>query len=56
MTGTQKDWDKYNTIWVDYQTKEWYIVANILKYGSNNLIVFYFCIYSRLLGTIEVVI
>ena len=35
---------------VDYQTKEWYIVANILKYKSNNLIILYCCTYFELLG------
>jgi len=35
---------------VDYQTKEWYIIANILKYGSNNLIILYYyksCIFCK---------
>jgi len=32
------------------------MVANILKYGSDNLITFYYYIYSRLLNTVEVVI
>ena len=32
------------------------MVANILKYGSNNLIMLYHCTYSELLGTMEVVI
>ena len=26
---------------IDYQTKEWYIVANIFKYESDNLTVVY---------------
>jgi len=38
---------------VNYQTKEQYIIANILKYGSINLIIFFHCIYSRLLETVE---
>ncbi len=41
---------------VDYQTKKQYMVANILKYGSNNLIILYYYIYFRLLSTIRVVI
>jgi len=32
------------------------MVANILKYRSDNLIIFYYCIYSRLLSTIGAVI
>ena len=40
---------------VDHQTKKLYIVANILKYRSNNIILCYY-IYSRLLGTIRVVV
>jgi len=32
------------------------MVANILKYRSNNLIILYYCIYSRLLGTTKVVV
>ena len=38
---------------VNYQTKEQYIVANVLKYESVNLIIFFHCIYSRLLETVE---
>ena len=38
---------------VNYQTKEWYIVVNVSKYRSNNLIIFYYCIYSGLSGTIR---
>ena len=41
---------------VDYQTKKQYMVANILKYRSNNLIILYCYVYSRLLGTTGVVI
>ena len=41
---------------VNYQTKELYIVVNILKYESVNLIIFYCCIYSGLLGTAMVVV
>jgi len=37
---------------VDYQTKELYIVANVLKYGSVNLIILYCCTYSGLFGTV----
>ena len=36
---------------VNYQTKEWYMAANILQYRSDNLIIFYCCAYSGLLGT-----
>ena len=32
------------------------MVANILKYRSDNPIIFYYYTYSKLLGTIEVVI
>jgi len=32
------------------------MVANILKYGSGNLIIFYCCIYAGLSGIIAVVI
>ena len=39
---------------VDYQTKEQYIVANTLKYRSDNLIILYYCAYSRLLGIVGV--
>jgi len=46
-------WHKFQ---VNYQTKEWYIVADILKYRSNNLIIFYCYTYSELLSTAEVVI
>ena len=38
---------------VNYQTKKQYIVANVLKYKSVNLIIFFYCIYSRLLETVE---
>ena len=41
---------------VNYQTKEQYIVANILKYGSDNLIIFYCYTYSRLSGIIGVIV
>ena len=41
---------------VDYQTKKQYMVANILKYGSDNLIILYCYAYSRLLGITKVVI
>ena len=33
---------------VNYQTKELYMVINIFKYRSVNLIIFYYCIYSVL--------
>ena len=32
------------------------MVVNILKYESDNLIILYYYTYSRLLGTIEIVI
>ena len=32
------------------------MVANVLKYRINNLIILYYCTYSRLLGTVGVVI
>jgi len=35
---------------VIYQTKKQYIVANILKYRSDNLIILYYYIYFRLLN------
>jgi len=41
---------------VDYQTKEQYIVASILKYKSDNLIILYYCAYFRLLGIVGVVV
>ena len=39
-----------------YQTKELYILANVLTYKSINLIIFYCYTYSGLLGTAGVVI
>ena len=41
---------------VDYQTKKQYMVANVLKYRSDNLIILYCYTYSGLLGTTRVVI
>jgi len=41
---------------VDYQTKEQYIVANIFKYRSDNLIILYYWAYSGLLGIVGVVV
>ena len=41
---------------VDYQTKEWYMVASVLKYGSDNLIILYCCTYSGLLDIMGVVV
>ena len=38
---------------VDYQTEEWYMVANIFKYRSVDLIILYCYAYS---GTIEVIV
>ena len=32
------------------------MIANILKYRSDNLIILYHYAYSRLLGTVEVII
>jgi len=32
--------------------RKWYIVDNILKYRTGNLIILYHCTYSGLLGTI----
>jgi len=32
------------------------MVANILKYESDNLIILYYCAYSGLLGTVGVVV
>ena len=43
-------------IQVNYQTKEQYIVFNILKYKSDNLTIFYSYIYSRLSDTTEIII
>ena len=40
---------------INYQTKELYMMANILKYEIINLIMFYYYIYSELLGTVRVV-
>ena len=40
---------------VDYQTKELYMVANVIKYRSVNLIILYCCTYSGLSGTAGVV-
>ena len=40
---------------INYQTKELYMMANILKYEIINLIIFYYYIYSELLGTVKVV-
>jgi len=41
---------------INYQTKEQYIVANILKYKSDNLIILYHYAYSGLLGIIVIII
>jgi len=41
---------------VNYQTKEQYIVANILKYRSDNLIIFYCYAYSGLSDFIRVIV
>ena len=41
---------------VNYQTKELYMVAIVLKYRKYILIIFYYYTYSGLLGTIEVVV
>jgi len=41
---------------VDYQIKEWYMVANFFEYRSDNLIIFYHCVYFELLGTIGVIV
>jgi len=46
-------WYKFQ---VNYQTRKQYIVANILKYESVDLIILYYCIYSELLGTAEVIV
>ena len=32
------------------------MVSNILKYESDNLIIFYYCIYSGLLDTLGVIV
>ena len=32
------------------------MIANVLKYESGNLIIFYYCTYSKLANIIEVVI
>ena len=37
---------------VDYQTEEWYIVANVFKDRSIDLIILYHCVYSGLLDII----
>jgi len=31
------------------------MIANVFKYRSDNLIIFYYCIYSRLLGIMELI-
>jgi len=41
---------------VNYQTKKLYMVADILKYRSISLIIFYYYAYSGLLATVGVVI
>jgi len=41
---------------INYQTKEQYIIANILKYKSDNLIILYHYAYSGLLGIIVIII
>jgi len=41
---------------VNHQTNKLYIMTNVLKYESINLIIFYCYIYSELLDTIGVVI
>ena len=40
---------------INYQTKELYMVVNILKYEIINLIIFYYYTYSELLDTVSVV-
>ena len=41
---------------ITQQTKELYIIANVLKYKSVDLIIFYCCTYSKLSGIMKVVI
>ena len=41
---------------VNYQTKELYMVAIVLKYRKYILIIFYYYTYSVLSGTMEVVV
>ena len=43
MTKVQKNFKtSVIHIQIDYQTEEQYILASILKYGSNNLIILYY--------------
>jgi len=53
-------WKDFETsvvqVQIDYQTKKQYMVVNVLKYRSNNLITLYHCTYSRLLDIVRVVI
>jgi len=53
-------WKDFETsvvqVQIDYQTKKQYMVVNVLKYRSNNLITHYHCTYSRLLDIVRVVI
>ena len=39
---------------VNYQNKKLYMVANVLKYGIINPIIFYYYTYSELLNTIGI--
>ena len=41
---------------VNHQTNKLYIIANVLKYESINLIIFYYYTYSGLLGTIGIIV
>ena len=54
--GAQKDWDRCGTIQVDYQTEEQYIITIVLKYKSDDLIIFHHCTYSGLSIIMKIVI
>jgi len=57
ITEAQKDLKTNVTqVQVDYQTEAWYMVANVLKYESIDLIILYCCVYSGLLDTMGIVV
>ena len=58
LDNRSSEWIKISItqVQVDYQTKEWHIIANVLKYRSDNLIILYCYIYSGLLGTMGAIV
>jgi len=52
--SVQVHYDMWHKFQVNYQTEEWYMIANVFKYRSVDLIMLYW--YSGLLNTVGVVI